>query len=303
MFLSESSRSISNGCMKSFLVVVGYLTMNSEYEMFSCLILFHISEFQFQFTVIGFLSTILPRRSLGAHRDENMIHLEKLHHPFTRIFWSLIRMKIFWYDSSSSCYSILDSTQYEFFCMRVTQGISHNLFGEVIKNSRKIQMYSSIDDMSKITSPDNMGMNRTEWLQIVHYLDSSNIFSMHIILFLVSRFDEFPSFFHESRYAKFLHESPCLFHRPIEWQSNSTMPIPRMFPMNTIKFLFFISVSYIHQRTSLKRWSRNRKHTREDAISYSMRSIIMVFFVYLSHEVGLLHLFFSLAQQQCWAIR
>jgi hypothetical protein len=46
--------------------------------------------------------------------------------------------------------------------MGVTQGISNNLFGEVIKNSCKIQMYSSIDDMSKITSPDNMGMNGAE---------------------------------------------------------------------------------------------------------------------------------------------
>jgi hypothetical protein len=303
MFLSKSLWSISDGSMKSSPVVVGYLPVNSEYEMFSCLILFHISELELEFSVIGFLCTILPRRSLCTHGYENMIHLEKLHYAFTRIFWSLIRMKIFWHDSSSFCYSILDSTQYEFFCMRVTQCISHNLFGEVIKNSSKIQMYSSIDDVSKVTSPNNMRMYRAEGFQMIHYLNSSNIFPMHIILFLVTRLDPCSSFSHESRYTKFLHESTRFFHWPVEWQSNPTVSIPRMFLMNIVEFLFFIQVSYIHQRTSPEWWSSNRKYAREDTISYSMRRILMVFFVYLSHEVGLLHLFFSLAQPQCWAIR
>ena len=303
MFLSEWSRSISYGSMKSSSVVVGYLTMDSEYEMFSCLILLHISEFELEVTIVGFLCSILPRWSFGAHRDENMIHLEKLHYAFTRIFWSLIRMEVFWYDSLSFCYGILNSTQYEFFCMGITECISHNLFTEVIKDSSKIEMYSSIDDMSKVTSPDNMRMNGAEWLQMIHYPDSPNIFPMHIILFLISRFDEASSFLHESRYAKFLHESTRLLHRPTKWQTNSTVPIPRMFFMNIIKFLFFIMISYIHLGTPPEWWSSNRKYTREDIVSHSMCSITMVFFVYLSHEVGLPHLFFSLAQQQCWAIR
>ena len=71
-------------------------------------------------------------------------------------------MKVFWYDSSSFYYCILYSTQYEFFCMRVTQSISHNLLGEVIKDSGKIEMYSLVDNMSKVTSPNNMRMNGTE---------------------------------------------------------------------------------------------------------------------------------------------
>ena len=46
--------------------------------------------------------------------------------------------------------------------MGITECISHNLFTEVIKDSSKIEMYSSIDDMSKVTSPDNMRMNGAE---------------------------------------------------------------------------------------------------------------------------------------------
>jgi hypothetical protein len=46
--------------------------------------------------------------------------------------------------------------------MRVTQSISHNLLGEVIKDSGKIEMYSLVDNMSKVTSPNNMRMNGTE---------------------------------------------------------------------------------------------------------------------------------------------
>ena len=299
MFLSEWSGSISNGSMKSSSVVIGYLTMDSEYEMFSCLILLHISEFELEFTIVGFLCSILPWRSFGTHRDENMIHLEKMHYAFTRIFWSLIRMKVFGYDSSSFFYSIRNSRKDKFFCVGITEYISHNLFGEVIKDSGKIEMYSSIDDMSEVTSPDNMRMNRTEWFQMIHYPDSSNIFPMHIILFLISRFDEASSFLHESGYVKFLHESTRFLHWPFEWQANSTMPIPRMLFVNIVKFLFFSQISYIHLGTPPEWWSGNRKYTREYTISYPMDSITFIFLVYLSHEVGLLHLFFWLAQPRC----
>lgn len=71
-------------------------------------------------------------------------------------------MKVFGYDSSSFFYSIRNSRKDKFFCVGITEYISHNLFGEVIKDSGKIEMYSSIDDMSEVTSPDNMRMNRTE---------------------------------------------------------------------------------------------------------------------------------------------
>lgn len=303
MFLPESSRCISNGCMKSSLVVIRYLSMDSKYEMFSCFVLFRVSEFQFEFTVVGFLCSILPRRSLRTHRDENMIHLEKCHNRFTRIFWSLIRMKIVWYDSSSFCYGIFYSFEYEFFRMRVTESISYNFFREVIKDSSKIEVYSLVDNMSKVTSPNNIGMNRTKGLKVIYYFNSSNIFPMHIILFLVSRFGEFSSFFHESRYTKLLHESSCFCHWPTKRPANTTMTIPRMLFMNNVEFLFLILISYIHHRTTLKWWSGNRKYTREDTITYRMESVIMIFLVYLSHEVGLLHLFFSLAQQQRWVIR
>lgn len=277
--------------------------MDSKYEVFSCFVLFRISEFQFKFTVVGFLCSILPRRSLRAHRYENMIHLEKCHNRFTRIFWSLIRMEIFWYDSSSFCYSIFYSIEYKFFCMRITESISYNFFCEVIKDSSKVEMYSLVDNMSKVTSPNNIGMNRTERFQVVYYLHSPNIFPMHLILFLISRFDEFPSFLHESRYTKFLHESSCFRHWPTETPSDTSMSIPRVFFTNNIEFLFLILISYIYLRAMLKWWSGNRKYTREDTVSYSMCSMIMIFLVYLSHEVGLPHLFFSLAQQQCWVIR
>lgn len=292
MFLSESLWSISDCSMKSPPVVIGYLPVNSEYEMFSCFILFRISELQLKLPVVGFLCSVLPRGSFGTHRDENMIHLKKLHHRFARIFWSLITVEVFWHNSSSFYYGILNSTQYEFFCMRVTECISYNFFCEVIKDSSEIEMNSTIDNMSKVTSPDNMRMNGTERFKMIPYFDSSNIFPMHIILFLISRFNEFSSFLHESRYAILLHESSWFIHWPSKCPSNSTVSIPWMFFMNTIKFLFFILIPYIHLRPPLEWWSSNREYTSKNTISYSMYCITMVFFVYLSHEVGLLHLFF-----------
>ncbi len=303
MFLSKSLWGISDGSMQSSLVVIGYLPVNSEYEMFSCFILFRISELQLKLPVVGFLCSVLPRWCFGTHWDENMIHLEKLHHSLTRIFWSLIRMEILWYDSSSFCYSIFNGCKNEFFCMRITECISYNLFCKVIQDSSKIEMNSSVDDMSKITSPNNMRMNRTEWLEMIHYLDSSNIFPMHIILFLISRFDEASSFLHESRYAILLHESSWFIHWPTKCPSDTSMSIPWMFFMNNIQFLFFIQISYIHLRVPPEWWSGNREYSREDTVSYPMCGTIIIFLVYLSHEVGLLHLFFSLAQLQCWVIR
>lgn len=162
MFLSESSRGVSDGSVHAFGIVIGYLSVNSKYEMFSCFILFHISEFELEFSVVGFLRSILPRRSLGTHRDENMFHLKKLHHGFARIFRSLITVEVFWYDSPSFSYGILNSCKDKFFCVGVAQCISYNLFRKVIKNSGEIEMNSPIDDMCKITSPYHIGMERTE---------------------------------------------------------------------------------------------------------------------------------------------
>ncbi len=277
--------------------------MYGKYKVFSCFVLFCISELQFEFTVVGFLCSILPRRSLGTHRYKNMMYLEKCHNRFTRIFWSLIWMEIFWYDSSSFYYSIVNSTEYEFFCMRVTYRISNNLFSEVIKDCSKVEVDSLVDDVGKITSPNNIGMNGANRFEMVHNFNSSNIFPMHLILLLITRLNEFLSFLHESRYAKFLHESSCFWHWPIKTPSDTSMSIPRMFIMNRIKFLFFILIPHVHLGTMLKWWPSNRKYTRKNTISYTMCGMIMIFFVYLSHEIGLLHLFFWFAQQQCWAIR
>ena len=96
--------------------------------------------------------------------------------------------------------------------MRIRESISNDLFGKVIKDSCQIEMYSSVYDVSEITSPDGMRMNGTEGFEMIYYFNSSNIFPMHLFLFLISRFDEISSFPYQCRYIKFLHESTTFLH-------------------------------------------------------------------------------------------
>ena len=228
MFLSESYGSISKSGVHPSVVVIVNLPMYSEYEFFSCLVLFCISEFKFEFPVIRFLCSVLPGWSLGTHGDQDMVHLEKTHDTLARIFGSLIRMKVLWNDSSWFLYGILYCSEYELFGVCIGECVSYNLLSKVIEYSRKIEMHSVVDDMSEVTPPDNTWMNGTKRLQMIHNLDSSNIFPVHIILFLISRFDEFSSFFHESRYTILLHESSGSFHRPSKRPANTPMSVPWM---------------------------------------------------------------------------
>lgn len=75
MFQSESGRCISKTCMHPPVVVVRDLSMYSKYELFSCFVLFRVSEFELELSVVGFLGSILPGGSFGTHRYENMLHL------------------------------------------------------------------------------------------------------------------------------------------------------------------------------------------------------------------------------------
>jgi hypothetical protein len=53
--------------MHSLVVVVVYLTMDGEDEFFHIRIVFSFSEFDLERAIVGFLSSVLPGRSLAAH--------------------------------------------------------------------------------------------------------------------------------------------------------------------------------------------------------------------------------------------
>ena len=153
--------------MHSFGIVVCDLAMYCEYKGFHTFIFLCFSEFQLEFPIIGFLSSILPRRSFTTHRYQYMLCSEKLEYEIARILRTLIRMKYIWNYSSCFCYSIFNSCYDEFFRMNQRECISNNLFGIVINYRSKVEMYALIDNVSKITSPDNIRSDGTEILEIV----------------------------------------------------------------------------------------------------------------------------------------
>ena len=170
VFLSKSSRSILEGSMHPSGVVVGDLSMDRKDQFLYALIIFGISEFELKFAVIRFLCSVLPRRSFMTHGDDNSLRLEKIQNHITRIFRSLVRMKVFRNDSPRSAYRILDCRKYELFGMMVGQGISDNLFGKIIQYRSKIDVDSLVDNMCKITPPYNMRSNGAESGKIIHNL-------------------------------------------------------------------------------------------------------------------------------------
>jgi hypothetical protein len=58
--------------MKPLVVVIVDLPMNGKNEGLNTFILFRGSEFELKFSVVGFLCSILPRRSFIAHGYENV---------------------------------------------------------------------------------------------------------------------------------------------------------------------------------------------------------------------------------------
>lgn len=243
--LMKSLRGISKSGMHASRVVVLYLPVNSEYKLFYGFISLSISEFKFQFSVIRFLCSILPRWSLMAHRNSNLLFAEKIKHQITGIFRSLITMEVFWYDSPSFCYSILYSWEYELFCMSVTKSISNNLLCIVIKYGRKIQVNALVYDVCKITSPDDMWCYGAQSCKKVHYLHISSRRSdaMHIICVLIIFFDEVSSLLLFGNNTKFSHETSCFTHTPPECPSKTSVTIPRMFFVNIGNFLSFLFIT------------------------------------------------------------
>lgn len=74
ILFSESSRRISESCMQSLCIIVGNLSVYCQYESFHTFVFLRLSEFKLEFPIIGFLCSVLPRRSLTAHRNAYMIH-------------------------------------------------------------------------------------------------------------------------------------------------------------------------------------------------------------------------------------
>ena len=150
------------------------------------------SEFQLEFSVVGFLSSILPWRSLATHRNEYLLCSEELEHQVAGILWSLIWVKYIRYSASCFADGILDSCQNKFLGMYKWESVSNNFFAIFINDSCEVEVYSLADNMSKITSPYHIWCYRAEMLGIVGYLwgdgesilsDDSNLFPMHIFLF------------------------------------------------------------------------------------------------------------------------
>ena len=161
-------------------------------------------------------------------------------------------MKYLWYDSSCFCYGILYCCDDELFGVNKRKSISYYLFGKIINHCSKIEVGSLKNNMSEVTPPDNMRSYRTDGFEIVRYngcdresilSTDSDLFSMHILLFLVSWLDEVSGFLLLCNNTKLLHEASCFFHTESERPPNTSMSIPGMFLVNILQRVLQFCIS------------------------------------------------------------
>lgn len=302
----KSFWSILKSGMHTSCVVVDNLPVYSEYKMLNGLIFLSISEFQFELPVIRFLCSILPGWSLMTHRNSDLLFAEKIKHQITGIFRSLIWMKKLWDDSACLFYCILYSGEDKFFRMSVTESISNNLLCIVIKYCCKIEMDSFIDDVCKITPPDDMWRYRAERFEKVHNLRISSRRSnaMHIFCVLIVFFNKTSSLLLFGNDAKLSHKTPCFTHTPSSCPSKTSMTIPRMFFVNIGNYLSFFFITYRYTWLVGYTGSCNTKKRVEMWCCNTPKctKFISSFLFYISDQIGLLHLFFSSVQPQHWTL-
>ena len=194
--------------------------MDGKDKSFDMFIVFGGSEFEFQFAIVGFLCSVLPRRSFTAHRYENVTQLEKLEYGVAGILTALVWMKILWKNTPGILYRILYSCKNKLLGMMIWESVSDNFLRIIIKYGCKVEMNAPENDMGKVTSPDDIRCNGWEFWEIILYLGFSGnslyFFSMHILLFEISWFYPVFSFLHQSKNIELFHQSSRTFVRPSE---------------------------------------------------------------------------------------
>jgi len=210
--------------MNSFMVVVVDSFMNCKYKIFYAWIRIWNIKFQFEFPVVRFLSSIFPRRSFLTHRYLNTSFRKKVHYEKTSVLTSLIRVK---YLRERLCffYCHFNSFQYKFLGMYKRYGISNNFSCKCINYCCKVEVYSLVDNVSKISSPNSIYLYRTNIFCSIWYL---GIWKSYVRMFYELSTESYLCF-----YVKSLHKSSCFFKAYAHTPGNASMTIPRVLFMNS----------------------------------------------------------------------